>query len=82
MAAIPPLEPRSRRAAPRNDIIQVAHSTYEEEVLIGKPLSLISKYAENTIVDPTDRSNGVDIDGIDNAGLANVVVTEFFVVAS
>ena len=51
-------------------------------MLIGKPLSLISKYAENTIVDPTDRSNGVDIDGIDNAGLANVVVTEFFVVAS
>jgi hypothetical protein len=51
-------------------------------VLIGKPLSLISQHAENTLIDATGRSNSVDIDGIDNAGLANVVVTEFFVVAS
>jgi hypothetical protein len=44
-------------------------------VLIGKPLSLIGQHAENTII-------GIEIYGIDNAGLANVVVTEFFVVAS
>lgn len=54
----------------------------ELEVLIGRLLSLISQHAKNTIVDAMGRSNGVDIDSIDNAGLANVVVTEFFVVAS
>jgi hypothetical protein len=75
MAAIPPLERGLDRAAQRNDTIQ-------RGVLIGKPLSLISQHAENTIIGATGRSNGVDIDGIDNAGLANVVVTEFFMVAS
>jgi hypothetical protein len=35
---------------------------------MGKPLPLISQHAANTIIDATGRSNGVDIDGIDNAG--------------
>jgi len=64
-------------AAQRNDMIQVAHGTYKEEVLIGKPLLLIDQHAENSIIDATGRSNGIDIYGIDNAGPANVVVTKF-----
>jgi pectin methylesterase-like acyl-CoA thioesterase len=60
-----------------NDTIQAAHGTYKEEVLIGKPLSLMGQHAENTIIDATGRSDGIYIDGIDNAGLANVVVKEF-----
>jgi hypothetical protein len=44
---------------------------------MGKPLSLIGQHAENSIIDATGRSNGIDIDGIENGGLANVVVTEF-----
>jgi hypothetical protein len=58
-------------------MIQVAHGTYKEEVLMGKPLSLIGQHAENSIIDATGRSNGIDIYGIDNAGLAIVVVTKF-----
>ena len=64
-------------AAQRNDMIQVAHGTYKEEVLMGKPLSLIGQHAENSIIDATGRSNGIDIYGIDNARLAIVVVTKF-----
>ena len=58
-------------------MIQVAHGTYKEEVLISKPLLLIGQHAENSIIDATGRSNGIDIYGIDNAGLASVVVKKF-----
>ena len=44
---------------------------------MGKPLSLIGQHAENSIIDATGRSNGIDIYGIDNARLAIVVVTKF-----
>jgi pectin methylesterase-like acyl-CoA thioesterase len=32
--------------AQQNDMIQVAHGTYKEEVLVGKPVSLIGQHAE------------------------------------
>jgi hypothetical protein len=51
--------------------------TYKEEVLMGKPLSLIGQHVENNIIDATGRSNGIDIYGLDNARLAIVVVTKF-----
>jgi hypothetical protein len=51
MAAIPPIGAAVSTAAQRNDMIQVAHGTYKEEVLMGKPLSLIGKHAENSIID-------------------------------
>jgi len=77
MAAIPPLELRSRLQPNATTRFQVAHGTDKEEVLIGKPLSLIGQHAENSIIDATGRSNGIDIYGMDNAGLAKVVGTKF-----
>jgi pectin methylesterase-like acyl-CoA thioesterase len=77
MAAISAIGAAVSTASQRNDMIQVAHGTYKEEVLMGKPQSLIGQHTENGIIDATGRSNGIDIYGIDNAGLANVVVTKF-----
>jgi hypothetical protein len=64
-------------AASANDTIRVAPGTYAEGVTIDKPLSLIGAGARNTIIDATGRPNGVNVDGLDNAGLANVVVSGF-----
>jgi hypothetical protein len=57
----------------------VAAGTYTEDVVIGKTLSLVGASRNTTIIDATGLSNGVYIDGLDNAGLSNVVVTGFTV---
>ena len=66
-------------AASPNDTIEVAPGTYAEDVVIGKPLSLVGANRNNTIIDATGLSNGIYIDGLDNPGLSNVVVTGFTV---
>ena len=67
-------------AAMANDTINVAPGTYKEDVLIGKPLSLVGAGQKKTIIDATGLANGIYIDGLDNTGLSNVVVTGFTVV--
>src|SRR5579863_2202958 len=66
-------------AASPNDTISVAAGTYKEDVVIGKALSLVGANQHNTIIDATGLSNGVYIDGLDNAGLSEVVVQGFAV---
>lgn len=66
-------------AAAAGDTIQVAHGTYKEDVVVPKPLSLIGENQENTVIDATGKSNGIDIDGYDNPGLSDVVVSGFTV---
>jgi parallel beta-helix repeat protein len=66
-------------AAAVNDTIRVAKGTYPEDVTIGKSLSLVGEDQENTIIDATALANGVFIDGIDNPGLSDVVVSGFSV---
>ena len=66
-------------AAAPNDVIRVAKGTYHEDVVIGKPLSLLGKSPENTIIDATGLLNGVNVDGYNNAGLAHVIVSGFTV---
>jgi len=66
-------------ASSNNDAIQVAPGIYKEDVVIGHPLSLVGANASNTIIDATGLANGVYVDGIDNSGLTNVVVTGFTV---
>ena len=65
------------KAASPNDTIEVAPGTYKEDVVIGKSLSLIGANRTTTIIDATGLSNGIYIDGLDNAGLSNVVVRGF-----
>jgi len=66
-------------AAAANDTINVAPGTYKEDVIIGKALSLVASSLRQTAIDATGLSNGVYIDGLDNSGLSNVVVTGFTV---
>ena len=66
-------------AASASDTIQVAPGTYSENVIIGKSLSLIGANSANTIIDARGQSNGVYIDGLDNAGLSEVIVAGFTV---
>lgn len=63
--------------ASTGDTIQVARGTYSEDVIIGKSLSLIGANSANTIIDAKGQANGVYIDGLDNPGLSEVVVTGF-----
>ena len=64
-------------AASANDTIKVAEGTYKEDVIIDKSLSLIGANQKRTIIDASRLSNGIYIDGIDNPGLSNVVVSNF-----
>lgn len=43
--------------------------------MIGKALSLIGANSANTIIDATGKANGIYVDGLDNAGLTEVVIT-------
>jgi parallel beta-helix repeat protein len=66
-------------AAAPNDVIRVASGFYHEDVIIGKPLSLLGQSPENTIIDATGLLNGVDVDGHGHPGLAHVIVSGFTV---
>jgi parallel beta-helix repeat protein len=64
-------------AATAGDTIQVAAGTYKEMVTIGKPLSLVGAGVHSTFIDATGLANGVYVDGMDNTGLSDVVVSGF-----
>lgn len=66
-------------AASAGDTIQVAPGTYSEDVIIGKSLSLVGANNANTIIEAKGKANGIYVDGLDNAGLSEVVVTGFTV---
>ncbi len=66
-------------AAAANDTINVAPGTYKEDVIIGKPLSLVGANSQWTIINAVGLPNGVYVDGLDNPGLNNVVVSGFTV---
>jgi len=66
-------------AAAKNDTIQVAAGVYAEDVVIGKPLSLVGAGRSSTIINAKGLANGVYVDGLDNRGLTNVVVFGFTV---
>jgi parallel beta-helix repeat protein len=66
-------------AAAVNDTIQVAKGTYDEDIVIGKSLSLIGANPKNTIIDATGLANGIFVDGVHNPGLNGVAVSGFTV---
>jgi Right handed beta helix region len=61
------------------DVINVGAGTYKEDVVIGKPLSLIGAGVGASIIDATGLANGIFVDGFDNAGLAHVNIAGFTV---
>ncbi|MFN7995766.1 MAG: right-handed parallel beta-helix repeat-containing protein [Bryobacteraceae bacterium] len=66
-------------AAANHDIVRVAAGTYKEDVVIGRPLSLVGSGSQSTIIDAAGMANGVYIDGLDHLGLNNVLVAAFTV---
>jgi hypothetical protein len=66
-------------AASANDVINVAAGTYAEDVVIGKPLSLLGSGAERSIIDATNLAHGILLNGLSNPGLHNVAVAGFTV---
>lgn len=66
-------------SASANDVINVRRGTYKEDVVIGKPLSLLGDEASETVIDATGLENGVFIDGLDNPGLRSVILSGFTV---
>jgi hypothetical protein len=65
--------------ASAHDVIHVHAGTYNEQVTIGIPVSLIGAGAEQTIIDATGLAHGVFVDGYDNPGLNDVTVAGFTV---
>jgi nitrous oxidase accessory protein NosD len=63
-------------AASAGDTIKVAAGTYREDVIVDKSVILKGR-GKSTIIDASRLSNGIYIDGIDNPGLSNVVVSGF-----
>ena len=66
-------------ASSAGDTIQVAKGTYAEDVKIGKSLFIVGASQKNTIVDATGLSNGFYVDGIDDPGVSDVVISGFTV---
>lgn len=66
-------------AAAPGDVVRVASGTYHEDVVIGKPLSLLGQSAATTTIDATGLLNGVNVDGFNNPNLAHVIVSGFTV---
>src|SRR6185312_17088734 len=55
-------------AAP-GDTINVASGKYGGNIIVDRPIALVGAGAASTIIDASGSSNGVHVDGYDNAGL-------------
>ena len=66
-------------AAAPNDVIKVAPGVYQEDVTIGKSVSLLGAGDDPSVIDATGLPNGVFVDGFDHPGLSNVTVAGFTV---
>ena len=62
-------------AAAAGDQINIDAGDYAESVMITKPLSLVGAGASSTIINAKGLANGIYVDGLDNPGLANVLIS-------
>jgi len=67
-------------AAAANDQIHIAAGNYTEGVVVNKPLALVGAGASSTIINAHGQPNGIYVDGLDNGGLSNVLVTGLTVI--
>lgn len=64
-------------AASPGDTINVGPGQYAENVVINKSISLVGSGSEATIINAKGLPNGIYVDGLDNSGLSNVLITGF-----
>jgi parallel beta-helix repeat protein len=67
-------------AASAGDTINIGVGEYNEGVVVSKALALVGAGAGSTIINAKGQSNGIYVDGLDNAGLSEVLVTGLTVV--
>jgi nitrous oxidase accessory protein NosD len=61
------------------DTISVARGTYPGNVIIDRSVSLVGAGSGSTVIDATGLPNGINVDGVDHAGLSHVIVRGFTV---
>ena len=64
-------------AVPAHSTILVLGGVYSEDVVIGKSLSLLGVGPGQSFINAAHQANGIFIDGLDNAGLQEVVISGF-----
>jgi Right handed beta helix region len=62
-------------AAAAGDHVSIGAGQYAESVTVTKTLALVGSGATSTIINAKGLANGIYIDGLDNPGLSNVLVT-------
>jgi hypothetical protein len=62
-------------AAAAGDQVTIGAGQYAESVTVTKSMSLVGAGATSTIINAKGLANGIYIDGLDNPGLSNVLVT-------
>jgi parallel beta-helix repeat protein len=63
-------------AAAANDTITVATGIYAEDVIVNKPLALLG---DKSIINAIGLANGINVDGLGNPGLKDVIISGFTV---
>jgi len=66
-------------AANSGDTIDVARGAYAGNVVVDRPVALLGAGIGDTIIDATGLGNGINVDGLDNAGLSRVIIRGFTV---
>jgi len=62
-------------AAKAGDQVKIAAGQYTEDVLITKSISLVGAGVGSTLINAKGLANGIYVDGLDNSGLTNVLIT-------
>jgi parallel beta-helix repeat protein len=66
-------------AASPGDTVNVASGTYAEDVVVDRAIALVGYGVGRTNINARGLSNGIHVDGVDNAGLNGVVIRGFTV---
>jgi hypothetical protein len=66
-------------AASPGDTINVARGTYAGNVIVDRPIALLGAGVGGTIIEATGLTNGINVDGVDHAGLSGVIIRGFTV---
>jgi parallel beta-helix repeat protein len=66
-------------SASPGDTIRVASGKYAGGAIVDRPVALLGAGAGATVIDATGSSNGIHVDGFDNAGLSRVIIRGFTV---